>query len=1100
MKATTKIWILIFVLSSAASAQDIFEAIRNRDLTKVKELVERDPTLIKARNARKSTPLHVAVDANYQPIARFFIEKGAELNAVNQNLWTPLYYVKNAQMAKLLVDNGADINFDNSNITPLAISLFNKRTDVAEYLLERGAKIPEMGTIQALGFLKMTLRSGSSKFLDKYIRLGFNALYESEAKRNLLHYAAESDSSELVDYLINRGISPNKFDVFGLTPLHLAAWHGNLRVVRTLVQKGLDINARTKDGKTPLSLAAEAKKNDVAEYLRSAGADQLTLAVPILTGEYLGQSRPAKQAVPFGLGTINPLHQCHGSITFSPDGNEIFWSAYQGYEGTFIFFAKKVDGKWTKPEIFSKGDVPFISPDGQKLYFLAGKQVAGGTKEVIWVREKTDSGWSEPVELPEIVNSVSGIHWQVSVDRKGNLYFGASREGGTDLEDRRIYCSGYSDGQYGKPRIVESLKDVSAFSPYIAADGSYLIITRQAGTHDLILHFRKADGTWTRGIELAEYLGVEGAFCSTVSPDGNVLFFIRSLDGNDIPYWVDASFIEELRKKALAQETARAGRSAAWTDEPAREFREAVKAGNLAAAKTLLEKEPRIISSRDERGMAPLHFAAINRRVDILRLLVEQKADLEIRDDSGRTPLAWAIMRDAGVEVVGALLDSGANIETADRFGWTPLLYAAQVGNTEVVASLLARNAALPIATPNGRRLLQLAVQNGMTHLLSLLIAKGADVRTVDQDGTTLLHAAAAGGHTEIIESLLAQGLDINQRGNGWTPLHYAADRGHVAAVELLIARGADLHARTAVMGQTAANLAEESGNKEILAQLAAKGLALGPPDFPELRGEYLGQKKPGRKAEFFAPGIVNIPQGLHSSIVFSPDGREALWSFAFHNDRTMISRLEDGRWSYPRLAVFEGTPLEDVPFYHPDGKTLYDLARRRPLPDGRKSDRETIWVWERGENGWRNPKSLPAEVNDPPHHWQFSVDRQGTIYFRTRLPDSLGGNDIYMCRMIAQRYQKPENLGQAINTPADEGFPFISPDGRYLLFVRDTDIYVSFRDQAGQWGEAKALGPEVNTPAMEILPTVSPDGQYLFFTRGGRIYWIEASVIDNAR
>jgi len=1097
MKATAKILIFVLVLSSAAFAQDIFEAVRNGDIAKVKELVEKNPELIKARNARKSTPLHAAVDVNNEPIARYLIEKGADLNAVNANRWTPLYYAKNARMAKLLVDNGADINCNNFNFTPLDIALFNKRTDVAEYLLERGANIPEAGTNQSFGFIKTTLKSGSAKFLDKYIRQGFDPLYESEAKRNLMHYAAESDSAELVDYLINRGILPNKADVFGFTQLHLAAWHGNLRVVKTLVQKGLDINARTKDRKTPLSLATEAKKNDVVGYLKSAGADQRALAIPILTGDYLEQAHPGKKAVPFGLGTLNPFHDYHGSMTITPDGNEIFWSAYPGTEGTSIFFAKKVNGKWTRPEVFSKGDVPFVSPDGQKLYCLANKQVPGGTKEVIWIREKTDSGWSEPVELPEIVNSLPGIHWQVSVDRKGDLYFGAT---GNNGEDSRIYCSEYSQGQYGQTRIVEGLKDVSAFSPYIAPDGSYLIVTRQTGTHDLILHFRNADGSWTRGIELAEYLGVEGAFCSTVSPDGKFLFFIRSLDGNDIPYWVDGSFIEELRKKALAQEAAKAGPSAAVNIDQARDLREAVKAGNLAKAKALLDKDPRIKDGRDERGMAPLHFAAINRHIDILRLLVEYKADLEIRDDLGRTPLARAIMENAGVEVVGALLDLGANIETADRFGATPLLYAAQIGKADVVALLLARNAALPIATPNGRRLLGLAVQNGLTDLLSLLIAKGADIRTADQDGTTLLHAAAAGGHMAIIESLLAQKLDIDQRGDGWTPLHYAADRGHVAAVELLIAKGADLHARTAVMGQTAANLAEESGDEKTLALLASKGLALGPPAFPELRGEYLGQKKPGRKAELFAPGIVNIPYTPHSSIVFSPDGKEAFWSFAFHNNRTMVTRLEDGRWSYPRLAVFQGTPLEDVPFYHPDGKTLYDLARRRPLPDGRKADRETIWVWERGADGWRNPKPLPAEVNDPPHHWQFSVDLQGTIYFSTRLPDSLGGSDIYMCRLVDGRYQKPENLGKPVNTPAGEGFPFISPDGRYLLFVRNENIYASFRDQSGHWGEAKALGPEVNSPGMELLPTVSPDGRCLFFTRSGHIYWIDAGVIDDMR
>jgi len=583
MKATVKILIFILVLSSAASAQDIFEAVRNGDIAKVKEFVERNPELLKVRNARKSTPLHVAVDADHEPIARYLIEKGADLNTVNGNLWTPLYYAKNREIAKTLLDNGANINFDSSNITPLDIALLFKRKGVAEYLLERGVKLPEAGTTRGLAFLIRTLKSGSYRFLDRYIQQGFDPHYESEAKRNFLHYAAEGGSVELADYLINRGISPNESDVFGFTPLHLAAWYGNLGFVKKLVQRGLDINARTKDGKTPLNLATEAKKKDVEEYLKSAGADQRRLAIPILTGDYFGQVHPGRKAVPFGLGALNPLHDHHSSITSTPDGNEIFWSAFAGYDGTSIFWAKKVDGRWTKPEIFSQGDVPFISPDGQQLYFLAGKRVPGGTKEVVYVRKKTDSGWSEPVELPEIVNSVPGIHWQVSVDRKGNLYFGASREGGTSFEDGRIYCSEYSEGQYGKPRIVESLKDVSAFSPYIAPDGSYLIVTRQAGRHDLILHFRKADGTWTQGIELAEYLGVEGAFCSIVSPDGKALFFIRSLDENHIPYWVDASFIKEVRKKALAQEAAKADPSAVWADEPARELREAVKAGNLSA-------------------------------------------------------------------------------------------------------------------------------------------------------------------------------------------------------------------------------------------------------------------------------------------------------------------------------------------------------------------------------------------------------------------------------------------------------------------------------------------------------------------------------------
>ncbi len=540
--------VLFLLLSRNISAQEIFDAIRNGDFAKVKELVEKDPQLLNARNSRQSTPLHVAVDVNNEPIARYLIEKGADINALNRNNWTPLFYAKEKEIAKLLVEKGADINFNNSNFTPLSLSLLSKRKEVAEYLFEKGAKLPELGEIGSTRLLIASLKCGSIKFLEKYIEQGFNPFYESDTKSNLIHYASESNSTELIDDLINKKIPVNKTDIFGFTPLHIAALYGNTQVVRLLVEKGLDINARTREGKTPYNLAVEAEKDETAEYLKSTGADQSPQRFPVLTGEYMGQPKPGNKAVPFALGIINPRHQYHGSMVFAPDGNEIYWSAYPVNEGVSLFCSKIENGKWTNPEMFSKGDVPFISPDGNKLYFVAGKQVQDGRKEVIYIREKTNSGWSEPKELPEIVNSIPRIHWQVSVDGKGNLYFGTF---GND--DSRIYYSEFKEGEYGNPQIIESLKDVNAFSPYIAPDGSYLIITKGEGEHDLILLFRKRDGTWTKGIELADYIGVKGAFCPMVTHDSRYLFFIRSLGGNSIPYWVDATFIEELRKTELKE-------------------------------------------------------------------------------------------------------------------------------------------------------------------------------------------------------------------------------------------------------------------------------------------------------------------------------------------------------------------------------------------------------------------------------------------------------------------------------------------------------------------------------------------------------------------
>jgi len=90
-----------------------------------------------------------------------------------------------------------------------------------------------------------------------------------------------------------------------------------------------------------------------------------------------------------------------------------------------------------------------------------------------------------------------------------------------------------------------------------------------------------------------------------------------------------------------------------------------------------------------------------------------------------------------------------------------------------------------------------------------------------------------------------------------------------------------------------------------------------------------------------------------------------------------------------------------------------------------------------------------------------------------------------------------------------DETDVLIAPGGSFLVFTavgRDDghgsgDLYVSFRDPAGQWLPAINMGGTINTPSSEFCPTLSPDGRYFFFTsrRQGTddIYWVDAEVIQ---
>ena len=286
---------------------------------------------------------------------------------------------------------------------------------------------------------------------------------------------------------------------------------------------------------------------------RFSYAQQSATDFPVLTGPYLGQKPPGKIAEPFAQDIIAAQHHFHGSVVFSPDGKEAYWSVMNNVR---IMFSKRGSQIWRKPELFMPdSDVPFISPDGNKLFFMAQKVDQGKKTEVISVMDRTPTGWSKAYALPDIVHSIPIIHWQISVDKKGNLYFGGKQNGS---KSSRTYCSEYVDGTYLAPKMIEELKEFESFSPFVAPDGSYLIVTAFREELGLYILFRKADGTWTSAKSISTHIGATGEMlCPIVSPDGKYLFLLKGVGERTLPYWVDASFIEELRRAELSGEKKR---------------------------------------------------------------------------------------------------------------------------------------------------------------------------------------------------------------------------------------------------------------------------------------------------------------------------------------------------------------------------------------------------------------------------------------------------------------------------------------------------------------------------------------------------------------
>jgi hypothetical protein len=567
-----------------------------------------------------------------------------------------------------------------------------------------------------------------------------------------------------------------------------------------------------------------------------------------------------------------------------------------------------------------------------------------------------------------------------------------------------------------------------------------------------------------------------------------------------------------------------------------------LRKGDIPAVKALVEKTPRLVEARDGQGLTLLHYAAYGRSPDLVNFLIDQGAKTDAKDTQGHTPLHIAAMND-GTEVAGALLERGAVLETRDDYGRTALVLCARErgrlatvrvlveagadvnstdkfgsgalelaawrGKSEVVDYLLEKGAGLPEPGEKWHGLLSMAASQGLETLFRRLAVEVLDLKAAAGQG--LLRAAAEGGSAAIVGLLLEKGFDPAESDRfGWTPLHYAARDGRIDAARALVGKGAPLDART-IMGQTAYNVAQERKMESAAAFLADRGADRSDIRFPILEGDYLGQKPPGDKPELFAPGIVSSIWGLHSTAVFSPDGNEVYWApmMSFPGEiysrggLLMMSRVK-GRWTPPAWAPFSGpSGNDDVPFFSADGKRLYFISRR-PLPGESERGSEKIWFADRTPDGWSEPKPLDPNVNSMHMHWEFSLDLERNVYFAGNSPGGLGMNDITMARFTKGGYEKPVNLGAPVNSSAGEESPFVAPDGSYLLFSLQYDLWVSFRGADGAWSEPVNLGPEVNSPEIDLCPVVTADGKYLFFLsqRDGEshAYWVRADVIEKLR
>ena len=266
------------------------------------------------------------------------------------------------------------------------------------------------------------------------------------------------------------------------------------------------------------------------------------------------------------------------------------------------------------------------------------------------------------------------------------------------------------------------------------------------------------------------------------------------------------------------------------------------------------------------------------------------------------------------------------------------------------------------------------------------------------------------------------------------------------------------------------------------------------------IENPYLGQKPPGLTPIPFAPGLVSTDL-IEVNSAFTPDMKA--FYFVRRGEENKKSAFYEykyneinGIWEKSEVA----SPWIGRPVISPDGETMH-LGDR---------------YLKRMESGWSELQNLepPTVSNDSMYIMSLSSSANGTYYFDTYI-ESDSTFPIRYSRLIDGKHEEPIALPKAINTGAFLSHPFIAPDESYLLFdaeredgFGDSDIYISFKQKDGTWGNAVNLGDKINTNAWEASASITPDGKYLFFTRNVvsddfeniDVFWVSAQVIENLR
>ncbi|WP_265027666.1 ankyrin repeat domain-containing protein [Wolbachia endosymbiont (group B) of Chorthippus parallelus] len=900
-------------------------AASNGDLKVVEFLVEKGADVNTITNDREK-PIHVAAKHGHTEVVEFFIErKGLSVDEEGKNRWTPLHYAVSGgklELTEFLIKKGANINaesLDSSNKTPLQLAQNGSYEIIKRIVLGKE-------------LIDAVKRNDIEKVRD-YITSGADLNYSYEDKKwTPLHYAAHLGYQSSAEVLINNNstvidtkdsdnneplhiatacghenivklllknekglLSVNNKGKSDWRPLHYAAEGGHLPIVKFLIEKKADINAVNSDGKTPLELAREREHQEI---------------VSLLLNEALFEQV-------FGAVKKGNLDEVKGYLDAGANVNH---SDLQGWTPLHHAANRTIDDDEFVRFLVEKGaNIDAKTNDGNKPLHIASSHAHINIVR-FFVDEKeldiNDRGKDNWTPLHHAVHKDSESFAEFLIKKGANIY----------AEDyNNITPLKLADGKGIKPKLLGKALIDAVRQNNVRKVRDYI---KEGAKVD----YSYEDNKWTP-LHYAASLGYQRSAETLINNNANITDAKDADDSNPLHIAIAHGrknivefFLQEPRETLIESK----GKDdwtplhyAAYENQlPVVKF--LIEKGANIDATGLSEETPlqlavekgdshrevaKLLRSRalfntvkqedlgdDLKGSftdeidvnysnssnwTPLHHAALNGYLKIVKFLIEKGANVDARTDDRDKPLHYSAKNGHKNVVKFFLEEKGLSVDELGKENWTPLHYATLDDHFDVVEYLVKeRGANIDARSVNGTTPLDLvkseetkvkevllgkalvdAVKQNIVSRVSEYINKGANVNysyeenlwtplhyaaklghqgsatkliesnsinvnAKNSDGDEPIHLAAAYGHKDVVELLLEkEKASINHKGkSNWTSLHYAAKGGHLPVVQLLIEKEADANLKNSD-GKTPLQLARDEGHQSIAQLLLNKGL-----------------------------------------------------------------------------------------------------------------------------------------------------------------------------------------------------------------------------------------------------------------------------------